>query len=317
MHRLKSSGPFTLKAHHLAAVHRDMVAQVQEHGVALHVPPPRAAAVLAHAVASKPEGTFPRLMLLPSGAWGVGYGTFVLLPNPALLLAHHREHGVTLWASSTDVLRDWLHTMPAPAVPTPAPAPAALPPPAASVSEQLQPGHRYACSVAGPSRWRWSLLGPTLGDSSSNVFYDALRQLEYLAHVPAYVPWVVALRGSGGRELVGALAHRHGWAVLDTDAPAAHWPPLEPSTTRCVALRRTEHEPRAPAMITFVLRPSDDAMADAHHVLDVLSLSRTTSRMVKVPPGTGGALLFSALHAGVSLMEIRRDHASASSSYVS
>ena len=35
MRRFKSSNPFTLKAHHLAAVHRDMVAQVQEHGLSL------------------------------------------------------------------------------------------------------------------------------------------------------------------------------------------------------------------------------------------------------------------------------------------
>lgn len=257
----KSGGPYIIKMHQLAAQHQSRATALQATGVAVHLSAALAHPVLQHLAETSPEGAAStRLLADAKGRLGLGYGTFAV-QGGEVLVCHHPQHGVTLWADTRDVLQALLlriqRQMPNPSAPalTPALAPALTPAPA--------PPMRYTLTCPG-KLWTWQALGAPLPDTHH---YFPLQDLAYLAdHVAPWVVEIVGEEGCGGRQMVGALACQHGWNVLDTDVEPKHWPPV-PEGGPTVAIVPPDF-PRQyiPHMIVFVLTTPARRIAAQHTV---------------------------------------------------
>ena len=253
----KSGGPYIIKMHQLAAQHQARATALQATGAAVHLSAALAHPVLQHLAETSPEGAAStRLLADAQGRLGLGYGTFAV-QGGEVLVCHHPQHGVTLWADTRDVLQVLLLRVCR--SPARAPAPARAP----TLALAPAPPMRYTLTCPGKV-WTWQALGVPLPDMHQ---YFQLQDFAYLADHT--VPWVVEMvgdEGSGARQLVGALACQHGWNVLDTDVDPKYWPPV-PEGGPTVAIVPSDF-PRQyiPHMFVFVLSTPARRIAAQHTV---------------------------------------------------
>ena len=253
----KSGGPYVIKTHQLPAQHQARATELQASGTAVHLAADLAHPVLQQLAQRQTVNASKRLLADEHGQLGLGYGTFVV---DDLLVSHHPQHGVTLWAETPEPIQACLQ-----ACVTARPVPSLPSSPAPTVSSPALPSPPMRYTLRRPDQvWQWQPLGAPLPDVNKNF---PLHDLAYLQDMTA--PWMVELvgnAGSAGRQMVGALACQHGWNVLETDVEPQYWPALPPG--RCVVIVSATF-PRQylpPNLLVFVLTTSSHRVPSQHAV---------------------------------------------------